>query len=40
MNKTENPDLHTYINLDLFTEPLIDSMIAYNSDRKFVPRAG
>jgi hypothetical protein len=34
MSKTENPDLHTYINLDLFTEPVVDNMIAYNSDRK------
>lgn len=34
MSRTENPDLHTYINLDLFTEPVVDNMIAYNTDRK------
>lgn len=38
--RTENPDIHTYINLDLFSEPLIDGLVAYNSDRKFVAGSG
>lgn len=35
-NKTEFPDIHTFLNLDLFSDPLIDNMIAYNIDRKYV----
>lgn len=29
-------DAPTLLNLDLFTEPIIDSFIAYNTDRKFI----
>ena len=36
MSKVDNLNHHTYLNLDLFTEPLVDNMIAYNSDRKFI----
>lgn len=36
MARTENPDIHTYMNLDIFTEPMIDNMIAYNTDRKAI----
>lgn len=35
-NRTEFPDIHTFLNLDLFTDPLIDSLTAYNTDRKYV----
>jgi hypothetical protein len=29
-------DIPTLLNLDIFTEPAIDSFIAYNTDRKFI----
>lgn len=29
-------DSPTMLNLDMFTEPMIDSFIAYNTDRKFI----
>ena len=37
--KTENPDIHTYLNLDLFTDPTVDTLMAYNTDRKFITGA-
>lgn len=39
LNKTEYPETLTLINLDMFSDPLIDSMTAYNEDRKFVTGA-
>lgn len=29
----------TFVNMDIFTDPLIDSIVAYNEDRKFVTGA-
>jgi hypothetical protein len=38
-NKTVFPETNTFINLSLFTDPLIDSIHAYIADRKFVTGA-
>lgn len=33
--RTENPAIGTYVNMDLSLSPSIDNSVAYNSDRKF-----